>query len=520
MASRKPGRKLTPAIMNYVIHLPAATDTAWYDTASPEDAAAALKLGASLHSTVQSMKAGEAVATLELKQAAELAAVRAAADERIAAVQKELDTAAAAAAAAQQRQMTALEVQRSEWTAASAAEKDRLSVTHAARCQEMAAELRLQQERFKALEERRAAVEASRAEDIRSAEERTRRLLQHALDEKERAVLRSEQQLAVLQEALGRQTEEFRTLADLIRKKPASGGAKNKGTEYEAIFREKLVAAYGLADGFSLVDSARSGIGHAGDYLMKWATHTIMWEVKNYERPVPTAEVEKFKRDMKENPQVRVGVMASRFTPITGRTASGDREIEFVEGKMLIYLSNFEAMSEDTLPQLLLLFRVWWAQATEPAEDTSKQTAIRQVERLYADAAKAKIEWRLHKSHFEEGMRWMAEKVEETESRLKSALQILQGTLTAADAPADLFRDAGGDEKAQRYIQLILKYAVPTEDVSCTLNELADPISKETATSRDTAKDHIRARLKDGVVDASPGKAIRLLGLQMRPSVV
>ena len=111
----------------------------------------------------------------------------------------------------------------------------------------------------------------------------------------------------------------------------------------------------------------------------------------------------------------------------------------------------------------------------------------------------------------------MAERVEETEARLKSSLQILQGTLTSVDAPTDLFRDAGGDEKAQRYIQLILKYAVPSPTGSCTLNELAEPISKETATSRDTAKDHIRARLKDGVVDASPGKAIRLIGIQLRP---
>lgn len=505
----------TPDSMDYTLNLPAGTDTSWYDKATPEDAAAALALGANLHAMVQSMKAGEAVSALEAKQAADLAAVRTAADERIAAVQKELDAATAAAAAAQQRQAAVLEIQRNEWMTASAAEKERLVHTHTKRCEEMAAELRLQQERFRALEERRAAVEAARNEDIRVAEDRTRRLLQHALDEKERAVQRAELQLSTLQEALSRQTDEFRVLADLVRKKPATGGAKNKGTEYESIFREKLIAAFGLGDNFSLVDSARSGIGHAGDYLMKWGTHTIMWEVKNYDRPVPTAEVEKFKRDMKENPQVRVGVMISRLTPITGRTASGDREIEFVEGKMLIYLSNFEAMSEETLPSLLLLFRLWWAHAKEETEDTSKQDAIRQVERLHADAARAKIEWRLHKSHLEEGMRWMAERVEETESRLKNALMLLQGTLVTVEAPAEIFRDAGADEKAQRDIQIVLKFAKPEASSSCLLSDLADYVSREKGISRDTARAHIRAVLKDDVIDAPRGKPIRITGLQL-----
>jgi hypothetical protein len=62
--------------MKYILTLPSNTDTSWYDTASSEEAAEALKLGATLYTTMKAMKAGEAVAALEAKQAAELAAVR------------------------------------------------------------------------------------------------------------------------------------------------------------------------------------------------------------------------------------------------------------------------------------------------------------------------------------------------------------------------------------------------------------------------------------------------------------
>ena len=381
----------------------------------------------------------------------------------------------------------------------------------------MAAELRLQQERFKALEERRLAVEARRAEDVREAEERTRRLLQQALDEKERAVQRGEQQLAALQEAFSKQTEEFRVLADLIRKKPSTSSSV-KGKDYENTFRERLIATFGLADRFSLTDSNRIGVGHAGDSLMTWGEHTVLWEVKNYDRAVPTAEVEKFRRDMKENPQVRVGVMISRSTAITGKTASGDRAVEFVEGKMLIYLSTFEAMSEDTLSNLLLLFRVFWAHDTGDAEEEeveAKAAAIRAIEKLLEEAARAKTEWRLHKTHMETAIRWMAERVEDTESRVRGALSLLQGTAKVVPVPTGLFAEPGGDVRIAADIQVILQHTEVEPSASCSLNDLAEVFAKSRGVTRDTAKTHIRAALQTTAIDARAGRPTRVLGLRL-----
>jgi hypothetical protein len=209
--------------------------------------------------------------------------------------------------------------------------------------------------------------------------------------------------------------------------------------------------------------------------------------------------------------------MVSRATGITGQTTGGDRSIEFIEGKMLIYLSNFEAMSEDTLSNLLLLFRVWWAQdsTSSEEEDEARIAAIRCVERLCEEASRAKTEWRLHKSHMENALRWMAERVEDTEARVRSALGLLQGTAKVVDVPAGLFRDCAGDAKSTADIQTILQHAEADATASCVLNDLAEQFAKTRGMSRDTAKAHIRAVLLDSNIDAPKGKPMKVLGLRL-----
>ena len=185
---------------------------------------------------------------------------------------------------------------------------------------------------------------------------------------------------------------------------------------------------------------------------------------------------------------------------------------------MLIYLSNFDAMSDDTLPSLMLLFRLWWESEKNIEESESKEATIRAIERLHAAALKAKTEWRLHKSRAEEMLRWMAETVEETEERLGNAMKALQGTATASIVvPEHIFRDSIGDEKGQVMIQLVLEFTEPAEGESCVLNDLADAVAKRKALSRDTAKSHIRAVLLDGVIEPPKGKyPARVKGLIMK----
>jgi hypothetical protein len=524
----KPAKKATVPVpmtsnpyKNFTILVPEGTDLGWYATASPEEVGEALALGATLHTTVKNLKAGEAVAELEARQATELATVRSSAEERIAAIQAQLETAVAERASATARALALFETQRAENAVSTQAEKDRLQALHATRISEAQAELQILKERISGLEVRRKTLEEGREVDIRVAEERTRTLLQQALDEKERTAQRLEATLTALQASYATQSADIRALTDLIRCKQQN--VRMKGTAYENEFRAKLMTAFGLVHGFKIADSARSSTGHAADYLTNLEDHTVMWETKDYDRPVPLAEVEKFRRDMKENHDVRIGVMVSRATAITGMTETGDRTVEFREGKLLIYLSNFEAMSEDTLASLLLLFRIWWKMdhGDEEEVEEATQVAIRQVEQLLAEATRAKTAWRLHKARMNEALRWIEETVETTESRLRATLNVLQGSVETVAVPPGLFRDPAGDAGMVADIQTILRAAVasagPTDSV--TLNDLADAFATERKMSRDAAKTHLRAVLLDSVIETPRGKSALVRGLKLKESL-
>ena len=499
----------------------------FYESANPEEISDALEIGAHMFQTVKHMRATEEIKEIEERNALEIAKIKTTAEQHIKGLEDQIvkseEEHMELRKEHQQRIKQMFETQHSQEQSARQEGQEQAQRAFEQRLQQMEKELEAIREKNHALNERKAILEAGRDQDIRIAEERTKALLQHALDEKERAILRSERTLAGLQESYQKQAEELRQLADIIRKKPQQN-VKTKGSEYEVIFREKLIAAYGLGEKFSLIDSAHNGIGHAGDYLMTWANHTILWEVKNYDRPVPSAEVDKFKRDMKENHNVRIGVMVSRYTPITGKVSKGDRDIEFVEGKMLIYLSNFEAMTEEALPSLMLLFRLWWESEKNTEEEETKEATIRSIERLHAAAVKSKVEWRLHKSRMEEAIRWFAEVVEENEQKLQHALNILHGSTILA-IPEGIFRSCDGDEKAQQLIQLILEHTRPSLEDDATpslvLNDLAEIVGKAKGLSRDTAKTHIRAVLLDSAIEQAKGKSpARVLGLTLKGSEV
>lgn len=58
--------------------------------------------------------------------------------------------------------------------------------------------------------------------------------------------------------------------------------------------------------------------GHAGDLIASRSNIDLMVEIKNYTYPVPSAEVDKFYRDLRSNSSVQGGVFISLNTRITG----------------------------------------------------------------------------------------------------------------------------------------------------------------------------------------------------------
>lgn len=493
-----------------VLHVPPTFDLpVFYETATPEIIAQALTLGANLYETLQTTATTQSMHEIEQQKKIEISRIKESSEKTIAELQQQLEHVEKTRTELMQEQTTrSIQMLEAQKHAIESARKESYTTAvneHIAKLKKIESELGIAHERIAILQERRHQLEQSRDADILRAEERTRALLQHTIDEKQRAIERLEREKDKLNTILEHQTDELRTLGDLIRRKPQN--VKTKGGEFETLFREKLNLAFGTGPNYKLECTALSNVGHAGDYIMYWGEHAILWEVKNYDKPVPTAEVDKFHRDVRENAHVKIGVMVSRYTPIIGKHASGDRSVEFLEGKMYIYLNNYESMSDDALPSLMLLFKLWWESSKEITESETLIHAIRTIEKLHSDAMKAKTEWRLHKSRNDDLIRWMAEQVEKTEERLQYALKTLQGnTHKQIEIPPNIFRDVTGEDRATEIIQSILEIATYKEDDSCVLNDLAEGLAKKKGFSRDTMRSHIRGVLLDTSIIPQHGK--------------
>lgn len=478
----------------------------FYTTAPPDVIAEALRIGATLYETLKEMKVDEgnaALAELEAKKQTDIARIREQANTNLKQLQEQLTESDVAYTTLQKQQQERL-------ASAVLSERNTAKATYEAQVQR-------QQETITSLQHRIQLATAERDADIQKAEERTKAALELALKEKERTIERQQLLYDKLNATLEKNSEELSKLREAQLAKRLQN-SKAKGDEYEAIFREKLIHAYGTGPHFSVEETAKNGFGHQADLIMNWDTKQILWEVKNYDYPVPTKEVDKFHRDMNENSTISIGVMVSRYTHITGKNSSGSKHIEFLNDKMYIYLNNFDAMSEDTLPGLMLLFKTYWLISRNFESQETIETAVRMIEKLHGDAVKAKTEWKQHKSHNEAMVRWMAETVERTEASLKSALQMLQGGVTKEKLviPPRIFRDVT-DEKAMECIRHVLEVTTVSKDESCVLNDVAQAVSERMGLARDTVRDNIRGLLLDAAFIPNKGKnPARIQGLQLK----
>jgi hypothetical protein len=498
-----------------------------YTTGSMEEIEEALLIGAYVQAHVHQQRATQDLKALAANKEAEIAALRDQHDRALRVLSETLET--------QRRDLTALQQEmRLHQTAAAKALQD---ATAAARAQErertmLEAEEKVAaaQRRLEAAEERKALLEASRAADIREAEARTRALLGEALQLREAQVLAGQQAFAALDATYKSQAEELRALNDFLRRRVTN--VKTKGMEYEATFRDLLLRAFGILERFALVDTAKQGVGHAGDFLMtvahKGVAQRVLWEVKNYDKPVPKSEVDKFQRDVLENADVRVGVMVSRSTDITGRASKGDREIEMLEGKLLIYLNRFEQMGEDlpvVLQSLLPLFQVWWfARGEEDVGDDEDGAAVKKVREgiqelntLLGDLVRRRQEWRVHRSRMEETLQWVANQVEDAEVRVEAVLRHLQGGGVGGagdlDIPTGVFRPIHMDERLRETIGILLEVYVGSTESEVRLSDLSDLVAAKKHIGKETAKKWVLAALADGAVVSAPGKPTRVRGL-------
>jgi hypothetical protein len=360
--------------------------------------------------------------------------------------------------------------------------------------------------KYSALEAARRVLEEAREKDIQSAIQRTEDIMEKVIQSKESELQRMQSAYHKLSESIARQSEELGKLAGSLGKRAAN--AKTKGSDYEEQFGEKLKKYFGICPGFRLRDT-RLGAGHEMDFLMEMEGRFVMWELKNYSAVVPKAEVEKFLRDLKENPQVSIGVMISRSTDIYGKHQTGSLLTEFDGNKMMIYISQFEAFcgeEEGRVFQWLTgLFRIWWEYHKEENHLFDRVELLREIEKGAEEMGRRRTEWRRHKAHLDELGRWTADLLDDVEARWDRLLMRTRSDSAAADSssssikaiPADVFRESK-EERDQQWVQSILTVCEAGGEIE--VRELVDLLSKYHRLSKDTIRSNVMSVIMDSAV--------------------
>jgi len=358
--------------------------------------------------------------------------------------------------------------------------------------------------RHEALEARRRLLEESRTKDIQEAVRRTEELMEKLVASKQDQLLKMESAYQRLSEVIQTQSHEIHKLSGTMIKRGAN--VKTKGSDYEEEFGEKVRRHFGLCQGFSLHDT-RLGSGHEMDFSMELEGHIVLWELKNYSNIVPKAEVDKFIRDMKENPQAKIGVMISRSTDIYGKNMHGSMHTEFDQDKMMIYLSKFEDFcGEDegrVFHMLTSLFRIWWQYHHEESHTFDRADIIRELEKAVEEMSKRRTEWRRHKSHLDELGRWTTDLLEESEERLDRLLKRARNAPEHASSsvpliiPEGVFRDVH-EERDRSWIQSIMRVCSPEGEIE--VREVVDLLSAHHKLSKDTIRSNVMSVMKDSAV--------------------
>jgi hypothetical protein len=92
-----------------------------------------------------------------------------------------------------------------------------------------------------------------------------------------------------------------------------------------------------------------SKLNHHGDRMCKIKGCEAMFEVKEYSNDVPSKEVDKFKRDMEEHPDVHLGVFASLNTNISKKSGNYVHMEWTSHSQLLLYINRFHSHSPEDI---------------------------------------------------------------------------------------------------------------------------------------------------------------------------
>jgi uncharacterized protein YpuA (DUF1002 family) len=122
---------------------------------------------------------------------------------------------------------------------------------------------------------------------------------------------------------------------------------------------------------------------HLFDYISNIYRLSVGFEIKNYTNDVTTKEVTKFLRDLRENPEIQVGVFLSFHTNIVGKTKDDNNNMLFEwtnQHQLTIYISQFLkqdiGMMFGLLDQILKVVGMFHEQIKEHNNDEIQRVAV------------------------------------------------------------------------------------------------------------------------------------------------
>ena len=467
-----------------------------YGKADPQDIEEALTMGAWIQATLQSKKSTEEVRKVTERKDAELLRIQTQYQERMTKLMDDRKVLAAEKEALHMEVMDRIKEARG-------AERESCAKEAEETLRQLRREHEILTSRYDLLDVRRRDLESSREKDIHDAVTRTETLMEKLVSSKSDQLEKMEHAYQKLHEVITKQSDDLVKLSATLGKRGAN--VKQKGSDYEEEFGEKLKRHYGMCKGFELKDT-RLGMGHEMDFSMFMEGHLILWELKNYTSVVPKPEVDKFLRDLKEN-DATIGIMISRTTNIYGKHAS-TMTTECEGGKLMIYLNRMEEFcGEDEsriFHSLMAIFRIWWNYHRED-RGWDRMEMVRELEKAVEEMAKRRTEWRRHKAHLEEITRWTVDLLEETETRLDRLLKQAttharsDDTLSSNDVPLPegVFRETR-EEKDLTWIRSIMRVCSVGGEME--IRELVELLSATHTLSKDTIRSNVMAILQDSAV--------------------
>lgn len=158
----------------------------------------------------------------------------------------------------------------------------------------------------------------------------------------EQAIVLKEEALQHREEKVSQREEELQTT--LQRNASSSYRGQDGETFFQTLAEEKMK--------WKLTDTSK--IPHSCDYSAIIHNIHVFFEMKNYTSDVRSDEVTKFLRDMKEHPEVHIGIFISLHTKITGKDKDKPIYIEWInDTQCAVYIQRFKELDENHTMSLI-----------------------------------------------------------------------------------------------------------------------------------------------------------------------